>query len=181
MINHLLYRIDSTYSFIYISMHASNPTTDTEQEIRDALSLSEPVIAVASLLRIVKQKPTASTIAWLAELYEELAIENPTRIDTLTEALVLLRDSPDIPTIVKHDSKEGPYQESFRVVLSLFMYDVLSGAFAGGTSDIAPTNSFLVGSVKRRLCSSAAQIGVVAQGIQFPGTDYQKYCDPEAL
>ena len=44
-------------------MYASNPTTDTEQEIRDALSLSEPVIAVASLLHIVKQKPTASTIA----------------------------------------------------------------------------------------------------------------------
>lgn len=64
------------------------------------------------------------------------------------------------------------------------MYDVLSGAFAGETSDlaaIAPTNSFLVGSVKRRLCFSAAQIGAVAQGVQFPGTNYQKYCDPEAL
>jgi hypothetical protein len=170
-------------------MHACNPTTDMEQEIRDALSLSEPAIAAASLLHIVKQKPTARTVAWLAELYEELAIENPIRTDALTQSLVLLRDSPDIPTIVKHDSKEGPYQESFRVVQSLFMYDVLSGALVGVNSDsaIEPTNSFLVGSImsaaatKQRLCCSAAQIGAVALGIQFPGTEYQKYCDPEAL
>jgi len=71
------------------------------------------------------------------------------------------------------------------------MYDVLSGALAGPVDSdlaaIAPTNSFLVGSVmsaaatKQRLCSSAPQIGAVAPGIQFPGTEYQKYCDPEAL
>ena len=48
-----------------------------EQQIRDALSLPEPVIAASSLVDVIKQKPTAETVAWLAELYESLATENP--------------------------------------------------------------------------------------------------------
>jgi len=125
-----------------------------DQQIRAALSLSDPAIAASCLLHTVKQQPDTETVAWLAELYEELAIENPTRIDALTESLVVLRDSLDIPTILKHDYKGNPYQESFRAVLSLFLYDLLSAAVAG-------------------------QIFAVVRGIQFPGSDYELYSDPE--
>jgi len=107
-----------------------------DQQIRAALSLSDPAIAASCLLHTVKQQPDTETVAWLAELYEELAIENPTRIDALTESLVVLRDSPNIPTILKHDYKGNPYQESFRAVLSLFLYDLLS-AVAGPSSVFA--------------------------------------------
>jgi len=160
-----------------------------DQQIRDALSLCEPVMAASSLLDAIKQKPDAETIAWVTELYELLAIDNPSRADVLTQSLVLLRDSPDIPTIVKNDPKGNPYQESFDIVLNIFLYDVLSAAIAGPSSDlvaIVPTNSFLVGSAisaaatKQGLCASAAQIGAVARGIHFPGSEYELYSDPEA-
>ena len=159
-----------------------------EQQIRDALSLPEPVIAASSLVDVIKQKPTAETVAWLAELYESLATENPSRADALAESLVLLRDSPDIPTIAKNDPKGSPCQESFDVVLNLFLYEVLSAAISGPSSDlvaIAPTNSFLVGSVisatasKHGLCTSAAQIGAIARGVHFPGSEYQLHSSPE--
>ena len=51
---------------------------------------------------------------------------------------------------------------------------------------IAPTNSFLVGSVisatatKQGLCTSAAQIGAIARGIHFPSSEYQLHSNPEA-
>jgi len=160
-----------------------------EQQIRDALSLPEPVIAASSLVNIIKQQPTAETVAWLAELYESLATENPSRADALAESLVLLRDSPDIPTIAKNDPQGNPYQESFDIVLNLFLYEVLSAAISGPSPDlvaIAPTNSFLVGSVisatatKHGLCTSAAQIGAIADGIHFPDSEYQLYSNPEA-
>ena len=163
-----------------------------EQQIRDALSLPEPVIAASSLVNIIKQQPSAETVAWLAELYESLATENPSRADALTESLVLLRDSPDIPTIAKNDPKGNPYQESFDIVLNLFLYEVLSAAVSGPSSPsadlvaIAPTNSFLVGSVisaaatKHGLCTSAAQTGAIARGIHLPDSEYQLHSNPEA-
>jgi hypothetical protein len=159
-----------------------------DQQIRAALSLSDTAIAASSLLHTVKQQSDTEPVAWLAELYEELAIENPTRIDALTESLVLLRDSPGIPTILKHDYKGNPYQESFRASFGMFLYDVLSAAVAGPSSDlvaIAPTNSFLVGSVmsaaatKQGLCISAEKIFAVVRGVQFSGSDYELYSDPE--
>lgn len=154
-----------------------------EQQIRDALSLPEPVISASSLVNVIKQQPTAETVAWLAELYESLATEKPSRAEALAESLVLLRDSPDIPTIAKNETHiKNP-------VLNLFLYEVLSAAVSGPRSDlvaIAPTNeSFLVGSVisttatKHGLCTSAARIGAIARGIHFPGSEYQLHSKPK--
>jgi hypothetical protein len=159
------------------------------EQLRDAYSSPEPTIAAASLVHLVKQQPTAETVAWLAELYESLAAHSPSRADTLAQSLVLLRDSADIPTIAKNDPSGKPYEESFAVVLNLFLHEVISSAISGPSSDliaIAPTNAFLVGSVisaaarKHGLYTSSAQIGAVARGIHFPESNYQLYTSPDA-
>jgi len=170
-----------------IHHNGPSPSPTVDQQIRDALSLSEPFIAASSLLHVVKQQPDAETVSWIAELYDLLAIENPFRADALTQSLVLLRDFPDIPTITKNDYHGHSYQESFEVLLDLFLHEVLSAAVSGPSSDlfaVTPENSFLIGSVtsaeaaKQDLFISSRQVSAITRGIQFPKSEYE-YSDPE--
>jgi len=157
-----------------------------DQQIREALSLCEPINAASSLLHVVNRRPDVETISWVAELYELLALDNPSRADALTQSLIL-RDSSDAPTITENDYKGNLRRESFRAVLHSFLYEILSTAISGPSSDllaIAPENLFLVGSVisaaatKQGLFSSVEQIGALARGIQSPDSEYE-YSDPE--
>ena len=160
-----------------------------EHRLRAAFSLPDPPVAASALLALVRQEPTADTVAELPELYADLAAEDPRRVDSLTRALVLLRHADDIPTISKNDPRGRPYQEKFIVVLDLFLHDMISSILSPSIDDdepiVAPTHPFLVGSLlaasatKHDLITSSSQIGAVALGIRLPSADYENYVEPE--
>jgi len=150
-------------------------------EISDALASgnSEEIIST------INANPTLDTVIQLSEAFIELSREQLAKTDVYASALVAAKESGKVSMIDVGDPGAPRYEE-FDRVLNRYIYNALTSIlYETSTTSIQPDNNYIVASIisgtaiRTGLCFSSAQIGEIALGLHFSGSDYKLQWSPE--
>jgi len=144
-------------------------------KISDALASgnSEEIISM------INANFTLDTVIQLSETFIKLPREHLVKTDVYASALVAAKGSGKVSMINVGDPGTPRYEE-FDRVLNRYIYNALtSRLYETSTASIQSDNNYIVASIisgtaiRTGLCFSSAQIGEIAFGLHFSGSDYK--------
>ena len=137
------------------------------------------------IILTINANPTLDTVIQLSESFIELSMEHLAKTDVYASALVAAKESGKVSMIDVGDPGAPRYEE-FDRVLNRYIYNALTSIlYETSTTSIQPDNNYIVASIisgtaiRTGLCFSSAQIGEIALGLHFSGSDYKLQWGPE--